>query len=144
MTTGLKAPFMADNPELGRLDSLDIFANNFLDGAFVWSNKIKDLHCYNMCFLGDFVKWNYVLKIVNKACSDGEGQCSTFCFPTPDGGICGCQDNVSLLPNNKTCVGGRHNSDIVQSIDLIWSFRQKRDSKIKTLVWCREYIGMRK
>lgn len=32
-TTGLKAPFMADYPELGRLDSLDIFADDFLDGA---------------------------------------------------------------------------------------------------------------
>lgn len=61
----------------------------------------------------------YVLKIVNKACSNGEGQCSTFCFPTPDGGICGGQDSVSLLPNNKTCVGGRHNSVSVQSIYLI-------------------------
>lgn len=55
MTTGLKAPFMADNPELGRLDSLDIFANDFLDGAFVWSNKIKDLHNVIICacILGD-------------------------------------------------------------------------------------------
>lgn len=49
MTTGLKAPFMTDNPELGRLDSLDIFANDFLDGAFVWSNKIKDLHNVIIC-----------------------------------------------------------------------------------------------
>lgn len=49
MTTGLKAPFMADNPELGRLDSLDIFANDFLDGAFAWSNKIKDLHNVIIC-----------------------------------------------------------------------------------------------
>lgn len=32
-TRGLKAPFMADNPELGRLDSLDIFADDFLDGT---------------------------------------------------------------------------------------------------------------
>lgn len=32
-TRGLKAPFMADNAELGRLDSLDIFADDFLDGT---------------------------------------------------------------------------------------------------------------
>lgn len=70
-----------------------------------------------------FMKSINILKIVNKACSDGRGQCSTFCFPTPSGGICGCQDNVSLLPNNKTCVGGSHNSVIVQSIDLILSYR---------------------
>lgn len=52
-TTGLNGPYMADNPELGRLDSLDIFADDFLDGAFVWSNKIKDLYCYKICILGD-------------------------------------------------------------------------------------------
>lgn len=70
---GFKVLFMVDNLELGCLDSLDIFVNNFFDGVFVWLNKIKDLYCYNMCFLGDFVKWNYVLKIVNKVCFDGEG-----------------------------------------------------------------------
>lgn len=64
MTTGLKAPFMADNPELGRLDSLDIFANDFLDGiqgvflgyfliCMVKQNKRFALLYNNMCILGD-------------------------------------------------------------------------------------------
>uniref|UniRef100_K1QI54 Low-density lipoprotein receptor-related protein 4 n=1 Tax=Magallana gigas TaxID=29159 RepID=K1QI54_MAGGI len=67
----------------------------------------------------NFVKSIYVLKIVNKACSNGEGQCSTFCFPTPDGGICGCQDSVSLLPNNKTCVGAPRCTSDLTGLDLL-------------------------
>lgn len=52
---GFKVLFMVDNLELGCLDSLDIFVNDFFDGVFVWLNKIKDL--YNViicvCILGD-------------------------------------------------------------------------------------------
>lgn len=68
----------------------------------------------------NFMKLIYNLKIVSTVCSDGKEQCSTFCFPTTNGGICGCPDNVSLLPNNKTCVGGRLNSFIVRLVDWIF------------------------
>lgn len=75
---GFKVLFMVDNLELGCLDSLDIFVNDFFDGVFVWLNKIKDLYCYKICILGgfkedNFVKLIYVLKIVNKVCFNGEG-----------------------------------------------------------------------
>lgn len=34
-TTGLKDPFMSNFPELGRLDSLDIYADEFRDGKLM-------------------------------------------------------------------------------------------------------------
>lgn len=46
MIMGFKVLFMVDNLEIGCLDSLDIFVNDFFDGVFVWLNKIKDLYCY--------------------------------------------------------------------------------------------------
>lgn len=50
---GFNGLFMVDNLELGCLDSLDIFVDDFFDGVFVWLNKIKDLYCYKICILGD-------------------------------------------------------------------------------------------
>ncbi|XP_078326898.1 low-density lipoprotein receptor-related protein 6-like isoform X2 [Crassostrea virginica] len=72
-TTGSKVSFMAIHPELGRLDSLDIYADDQIDVSFSCSNK--------------------------------NGLCSTFCFPTPSGRTCGCQDNVNLQSDRLTCDG---------------------------------------
>lgn len=33
-TTGSKISFMSDHPELGRLDSIDIYADDILDGVY--------------------------------------------------------------------------------------------------------------
>lgn len=71
--TGLKIPFMSDHPELGRLDSLEIYADEFRD--------------------------------VSTSCSKGNGYCSLFCFPTPTGRTCGCQDNINLQSDKLTCEG---------------------------------------
>ncbi|XP_065930046.1 uncharacterized protein [Magallana gigas] len=69
--TGSKVNFMTDHPEFGRLDSLDIYAD-----------EIRD---------------------ISSSCSIKNGLCSTFCFPTPTGRTCGCQDNVNLLSDQLTC-----------------------------------------
>lgn len=42
---------------------------------------------------------------VNPSCSIANGQCSMFCFPSPTGRTCGCQDNVNLQPDQLTCEG---------------------------------------
>ncbi|KAL3890977.1 hypothetical protein ACJMK2_003243 [Sinanodonta woodiana] len=40
----------------------------------------------------------------NALCSAGNGGCSTFCFPTPGGSVCGCEEGVYLKKgNNKEC-----------------------------------------
>ncbi|KAL3891079.1 hypothetical protein ACJMK2_003342 [Sinanodonta woodiana] len=40
----------------------------------------------------------------NKLCSSVNGGCSTFCFPTPDASVCGCEEGVDLKKgNNKEC-----------------------------------------
>ncbi|XP_062578036.1 uncharacterized protein LOC134239920 [Saccostrea cucullata] len=72
-STGSKKVFMSNHPELGRLDSLAIFADERID--------------------------------VSSLCSKKNGNCSTFCFPTPTGRTCGCQDNVDLQADQKTCQG---------------------------------------
>nr|XP_022322606.1 low-density lipoprotein receptor-related protein 4-like [Crassostrea virginica] len=69
--TGSKIPFMSNHPELGRLDSIDIYADDVLD--------------------------------VSVSCFNKNGLCSTFCFPTPTGRTCGCQDNLKLQPDQMTC-----------------------------------------
>lgn len=71
--TGSKVQFMSDHPEFGRLDSLDIYADEKQD--------------------------------VSLSCSIRNGLCSTFCFPTPTGSTCGCQDNVNLQSDQLTCEG---------------------------------------
>ncbi|XP_078326557.1 low-density lipoprotein receptor-related protein 2-like isoform X2 [Crassostrea virginica] len=42
---------------------------------------------------------------VSPICSANNGRCSTFCFPTPSGRTCGCQDNVRLQSDQLTCQG---------------------------------------
>uniref|UniRef100_K1QRM2 E-selectin n=1 Tax=Magallana gigas TaxID=29159 RepID=K1QRM2_MAGGI len=42
---------------------------------------------------------------VRSSCSNLNGLCSTFCFPTPNGRTCGCQDNVKLQSDQLTCEG---------------------------------------
>uniref|UniRef100_A0A8W8ML28 Sushi domain-containing protein n=1 Tax=Magallana gigas TaxID=29159 RepID=A0A8W8ML28_MAGGI len=71
--TGSKVIFMSNHPELGRLDGLDIYADESQD--------------------------------VSSSCSSKNGFCSTFCFPTPTGRTCGCQDNVNLQSDQLTCQG---------------------------------------
>ncbi|XP_078323270.1 low-density lipoprotein receptor-related protein 2-like [Crassostrea virginica] len=71
--SGEELPFMADRPELGRLDGVVISSNGSLDESTV--------------------------------CSTRNGQCSTFCFPTPDGSTCGCEDGVSLESDREICAG---------------------------------------
>nr|XP_022326442.1 low-density lipoprotein receptor-related protein 4-like [Crassostrea virginica] len=72
-TTGSIVPFMSHHPELGRLDGMDIYADDTID--------------------------------VSPICSINNGHCSTFCFPTPSGRTCGCQDNVRLQSDQLTCQG---------------------------------------
>ncbi|XP_056009049.1 low-density lipoprotein receptor-related protein 4-like isoform X1 [Ostrea edulis] len=71
--TGSKVTFMSNHPELGRLDSLAIYADDMND--------------------------------VSTTCLRKNGNCSTFCFPTPFGRTCGCQDNVDLQSDQTTCQG---------------------------------------
>lgn len=42
-TTGLKVSFMSDYPELGRLDSLDIYADEFRDGKSLKYHNANDI-----------------------------------------------------------------------------------------------------
>jgi hypothetical protein len=44
--------------------------------------------------------------VVSALCLKDNGNCSTFCFPTPSGRRCGCQDNVNLRSDQTTCQGG--------------------------------------
>lgn len=53
------------------------------------------------------LKWFTYDFVVNPLCSRNNGLCSTFCFPTPTGRTCGCQDNTELLSDQKTCEGGK-------------------------------------
>ncbi|KAK3591058.1 hypothetical protein CHS0354_026072 [Potamilus streckersoni] len=49
----------------------------------------------------------------NAFCSVSNGGCSTFCFPTPSGGICGCEDGVNLKErSDKIC------SNIPQCLEI--------------------------
>ncbi|XP_062587955.1 low-density lipoprotein receptor-related protein 4-like [Saccostrea cucullata] len=73
ITTRSKVTFMSKHPELGRLDDLDIFADDTID--------------------------------VHPICSKRNGECSTFCFPTPNGRTCGCEDDVGLQADQTTCEG---------------------------------------
>lgn len=59
----------------------------------------------------------YTFVLVNPLCAHNNGLCSTFCFPTPSGRTCGCQDNVELLSDQKTCEGGKKQFCIFK---LIW------------------------
>ncbi|KAK3611823.1 hypothetical protein CHS0354_040495 [Potamilus streckersoni] len=40
----------------------------------------------------------------NEFCAVGNGGCSTFCFPTPNGSLCACEDGVNLKDgSDKVC-----------------------------------------
>ncbi|XP_062567174.1 low-density lipoprotein receptor-related protein 6-like [Saccostrea cucullata] len=95
-TTGVKHTFMANHPELGRLDSLDIYADDSVD--------------------------------VNAICSKKNGNCSTFCFPTPTGRTCGCQDNVNLQSDQTTCQGVSRCTTSLQNAILIDCFAYPEDT----------------
>ncbi|XP_062608926.1 low-density lipoprotein receptor-related protein 4-like, partial [Saccostrea cucullata] len=84
--TGSKVTFMKNHPELGRLDSLDIFTGDSVD--------------------------------VNRICSKNNGGCSTFCFPTPTGRTCGCQDYVDLEADQKTCQGVSRCDTSLQNVNF--------------------------
>ncbi|XP_033728472.1 low-density lipoprotein receptor-related protein 4-like [Pecten maximus] len=45
------------------------------------------------------------LQPVNPVCQNNNGDCSTFCLPTPSSHSCGCEDGVLLLDDKKTCQG---------------------------------------
>ncbi|XP_056012123.1 low-density lipoprotein receptor-related protein 4-like [Ostrea edulis] len=86
-STGSKVVFMLNHPELGRLDSLAIYADDVVD--------------------------------VNTICSKLNGNCSTFCFPTPSGRTCGCQDNVDLQSDQSTCQGVTRCSTSLQNVNVL-------------------------
>ncbi|XP_061191591.1 low-density lipoprotein receptor-related protein 6-like [Saccostrea echinata] len=71
--TGSKVTFMSIHPELGVLDSLDVYADDSVD--------------------------------LSLSCSTNNGNCSTFCFPIPNGRTCGCADDVDLKSDQTTCQG---------------------------------------
>eukprot|EP00105_Crassostrea_gigas_P037659 XP_019921807.1 PREDICTED: low-density lipoprotein receptor-related protein 4-like isoform X2 [Crassostrea gigas] len=85
--TGLKVVFMSNHPELGRLDSLDIYADEIQD--------------------------------VSLSCLSKNGFCSTFCFPTPTGRTCGCQDNVNLQADQVTCHGVSRCPTLLQKLNFL-------------------------
>ena len=102
--TGSKISFMDNYPELGRIDSMDIFAEDSIDG-------INAINFFSSKLVAGFT-WIaiivfYVFSLVSTSCSNKNGFCSTFCFPTPSGRTCGCQDNVSLQSDQLTCQGGK-------------------------------------
>ncbi|XP_062594617.1 low-density lipoprotein receptor-related protein 4-like, partial [Saccostrea cucullata] len=76
--TGSKVTFMSNHPELGELDSIDVYTDDLVD--------------------------------VSLSCSINNGNCSAFCFPTPNGRTCGCEDGVDLLSDQTTCQGGNTSS----------------------------------
>ncbi|XP_062567175.1 low-density lipoprotein receptor-related protein 2-like [Saccostrea cucullata] len=86
-TTGSKMPFMSNHPELGRLDSLAIYADDIID--------------------------------VSTICSQKNGRCSTFCFPTPIGRTCGCEDFVNLQEDQTTCEGVSRCTTSLQNMNLL-------------------------
>lgn len=83
----------------------------------------------------------------DSGCSNNNGLCSTFCFSTPSGKTCGCQDNVDLQPDGLTCQGVLRCPTFAQNLILLecppypgWScdFECKVGyrRKSKTLVTC--------
>ena len=42
----------------------------------------------------------------NLVCSQNNGGCSHFCFPTTTGRSCGCETDISLLNDGRTCENG--------------------------------------
>ncbi|KAL3891003.1 hypothetical protein ACJMK2_003268 [Sinanodonta woodiana] len=52
--------------------------------------------------IGFIAIYSSTLQNSNKFCSVNNGGCSTFCFPIPGGGICGCEDGVDLKEGSKT------------------------------------------
>ncbi|KAK3600731.1 hypothetical protein CHS0354_017017 [Potamilus streckersoni] len=54
--------------------------------------------------IGDISLYSSTVQNRNAFCSSGNGGCSTFCFPTPGGRICGCEDGVELKKgSDKEC-----------------------------------------
>lgn len=94
---------MPNYPELGRLDSLDIYADDFTDGksmfqgVFIAEAIWVNVRCF--IFVGFF-------SVESSSCSSKNGLCSTFCFPTPAGRTCACQDKVNLQSDQLTCQRG--------------------------------------
>ncbi|XP_061167996.1 low-density lipoprotein receptor-related protein 4-like [Saccostrea echinata] len=86
-TTGVKITFMSNHPELGRLDSLVMYADDTVD--------------------------------VNAICSKKNGNCSTFCFPTPTGRTCGCEDSVNLESDQTTCQGVHRCNTSSQTVNVL-------------------------
>lgn len=92
---------MQNYPEFGRLDSLDIYADDFTDGKsmfhcvfFIVNAVWVNVHCFSF------------FSVESSSCSSKNGLCSTFCFPTPTGRTCGCQDKVNLQSDQLTCQRG--------------------------------------
>uniref|UniRef100_A0A8W8MIS0 EGF-like domain-containing protein n=2 Tax=Magallana gigas TaxID=29159 RepID=A0A8W8MIS0_MAGGI len=56
---------------------------------------------------------------VSLSCSINNGLCSTFCFPTPNGRTCGCQDNVNLQSDQLTCEGVFRCQTLQQNLTFI-------------------------
>ncbi|XP_056013210.1 low-density lipoprotein receptor-related protein 4-like [Ostrea edulis] len=86
-STGSKVDFMLNHPELGKLDSIAIYADDVVD--------------------------------VSTYCSKMNGNCSTFCFPTPSGRTCGCQNNVDLKSDKTTCQGVISCSTSLQNLNVL-------------------------
>ena len=91
-------------PELGEVESLDIYADEFIDGI---NKKIPFFIIWIIvCFWANSGIVSVLLLSVSSSCSHKNGMCSTFCFPTPMGRTCGCQNNVYLQSDQLTCQGG--------------------------------------
>ncbi|XP_056013215.1 low-density lipoprotein receptor-related protein 2-like [Ostrea edulis] len=56
---------------------------------------------------------------VSTYCSTLNGNCSTFCFPTPSGRTCGCQDNVDLQSDHTTCQGVTRCNTSQQNVNVL-------------------------
>lgn len=56
---------------------------------------------------------------ISLGCSINNGLCSTFCFPTPNGRTCGCQDNVYLQSDQLTCEGVFRCQTLQQNLTFI-------------------------
>lgn len=65
-TTGSKISFMSDHPELGRLDSIDIYADDVLDGVYSYERNI--FMCDNYLLLFGLINPNCYLSLFSSKC----------------------------------------------------------------------------
>ncbi|KAL3851784.1 hypothetical protein ACJMK2_015493 [Sinanodonta woodiana] len=110
------------------ITGLDIYQDYLYVSTQHWINKVK---ISNPNETTEFAAYDeigriqsisiYSSTLVNKNtfCSIDNGGCSTFCFPTPDGGKCGCENDVDFLDgSDKFCSNIPRCPEILNQINV--------------------------